>query len=229
MKTPKPTRVPLGNFKDWKGNPRSITEDEMKALQASLRKNGMVTTVVARTGTFELIGGHQRIDALHQMKAAGEKVPSYVWAILLDLSDDESHQLNVSLNRTGGDFDDGLLGDLFAGLEDISIDDALAMGFELNDVNALIAVTHLDLEAEAAVLEKEASDLKSFSRSVTLTMEFETVAERDSVKEWLRQAATASGIKAGTVIAQLVTAKEAKMAKQAPKVKRRRRRAQPAA
>ncbi len=224
MKAPKPTKVSLDKFKGWKGNPRSITEGEMKALQASLRKSGFVTTVVARTGTFELIGGHQRIEALHQMKAAGEKVPSHVWAVLLDLSDDESHQLNVSLNRTGGDFDDDLLGDLFSSLDDITFDDALAMGFELDEVNVLIDAVSIDLEAEAQALEQEAADLKSFSRSVTLTVEFETVKERDDAKEWLRQAAKASNIKAGTVIGQLVKAEEAKMAEQASKANRRRQR-----
>lgn len=221
IQTPKPVRVPIAKFKGWQGNPRNITEREMEALQASLRKSGFVTTVVARKDTFELIGGHQRIDAIHQMKKAGEKVPTHVWAMLLDLTDAQAQQLNVSLNRTGGSFDDDLLAELFAGINEISAGDALAMGFEPEEISALIATTDVDLEAQAAQLEAEAEQLRGFARSITLTIEFETIAQRDAAKEWLKQAATASEIKPGQVLSALIGAEEARMAEKAPKSRRR--------
>lgn len=209
--TPKPVRVPITKFKGWQGNPRNITEREMEALQASLKKSGFVTTVVARKDSYELIGGHQRIDALHRMKDAGEKVPTHVWAIVLDLTDDQAQQLNVSLNKTGGSFDDDLLAELFAGLDVITDDDALAMGFEPDQIESLTNGLDPDLEEEAKRLEAEADELKSFARSVTLMIEFATVAERDKAKEWLKQAAEVSKIKAGEVLTKLVDAEEARM------------------
>ena len=228
IETPQPVSVPIGKFKGWEGNPRNITEREMEALQASLKKSGFVTTVVARKGTYELIGGHQRVDAIHRMKEAGEEVPTHIWAILLDVTDEQAQQLNVSLNRTGGSFDEDLLADLFVGLDGVTDAEALAMGFEVEEIDALISAADVSLEDQAAQLDAEAEGLRAFGRSITLTLEFETVAQRDAAKDWVKQAAAASEIKTGEVVARLVAKEEAAMAAAAKAPKKRTRKSRSA-
>lgn len=203
----KPTKVALADLKPWAGNPRQISDRDMQMLKASLREHGMVTTVVARQGSLDLVGGHQRVAALKEMAAEGEGVPKYVYATLLKLSDKEASRLNVSLNAVSGEFDQDLLGRLIQDLDGFSSQEALAMGFETEELDSLIASMGNNLEEEAARLEQEAKDLGSFARSVTLTVEFETVELRDQAKDALKIRAKDQGCKSGTILSKLLETK----------------------
>ena len=49
-------------------------------------------------------------------------------------------------------------------------------------------------------LERQASEVTSFARAVTLTIVFETVEDRDVAKEMLRDAAATAGKKPGRIL-----------------------------
>lgn len=69
---------------------------------------------------------------------------------------------------------------------------------------ALVALTK-STDEQAERLEREAAGLKEFARSVTLTVEFDSVAQRDQVKGALVARAKAKGLKAGAVLASILT------------------------
>ena len=85
-------------------NPRTISKEAARGLQASLRRFGLVQPIVWNRRTKRVVGGHQRIDAL---KALGK---SEAQVVVVDLPESEERVLNVTLNNPaiGGEFTDGL-------------------------------------------------------------------------------------------------------------------------
>lgn len=211
LEMPVPVEVRLSDVDFAPYNPRVMPAEKMRALKASLVRHGLVLNlVVQKKGKrLVLVGGHQRVRALRELcEERGWNVPETAWAIVLDLSDDEAKRLNVALNRIEGEFDPHRLGEVFAGMQ-LSDDDALAIGFGLDEIGELIKLARPP-EVLAEELEGAAAELGGFAKSVTLTIEFDTVAQRDQAKEMLAAAAKARGKKAGAVLLAVLT--EAKLA-----------------
>lgn len=142
---PKPVRVKFNELQLAPYNPRVIDEVEMKSLKASVDSRGLVETLVvqkkADDGTpLVLIGGHQRVRAVREIcDDSGEKLPSHIYAVVLDIGDREAKQLNVALNRIGGEFDVYKLGEVFATIPDMTDTEVLAVGFDREAIDDLIA------------------------------------------------------------------------------------------
>src|SRR5665811_918492 len=60
--------VPLDDLRPDPANPRRIGEDELDALERSLRQFGFVQPVLARRDDRTVIGGHQRLVAAEVMR-----------------------------------------------------------------------------------------------------------------------------------------------------------------
>lgn len=184
-------------------NPRFISPEEREALKASLLEHGLVLPIIAQRGTNRVIGGHQRLDVLIEMREQGYFSDLKVYATFLDKDDASARRLNVALNRISGDFDEYKLAELFKliGVAD-EPDDALiqAMGFERDEVAALLESTR-DPDEIANELSRQADGVKGdFGRSITLSIEFESVEERDETKASLRAICKSKGIKAGSLL-----------------------------
>ena len=97
-------------------NPRSITDEAMQGLEASLDEFGLVQPIVWNQETGNIVGGHQRHKAL---LAAGEKTAT---VCIVSMTLKKERALNVALNNPhiSGDFDKSLQGLL----EEIREDDA---------------------------------------------------------------------------------------------------------
>lgn len=113
-------------------NPRTITDHDFEALRRSLRFFGAVEPVVANRRTHRLVGGHQRLRAA---EAEGWVVMPVHW---VDLDEPSEKQLNLSLNRISGDWDEdklvALLRDLQASGADLDL-----TGFDEDELAKLLA------------------------------------------------------------------------------------------
>lgn len=118
-------------------------DEEYESLRNSIDTFGLVIPLIWNERTNTLVGGHQRLTVLENN---GEEE---VEVSVVNLDETQEKQLNIALNKTGGDWDEAKLKVL---LDELG-DDATATGFTLpeiealqNDLDGLIDDTFLDEE-----------------------------------------------------------------------------------
>jgi DNA modification methylase len=120
-------------------NPRRIDADEAEALTRSIREFGFVEPVIARREDHVVIGGHQRLLAARRL---GMKT---VPVVLLDISMEKAHLLNLALNKISGTWDEDLLARLVADLSTVPDLDLSLSGFGDSELTALLkSLEHRD-------------------------------------------------------------------------------------
>ncbi|MGC8634841.1 MAG: ParB N-terminal domain-containing protein, partial [Candidatus Limnocylindrales bacterium] len=107
-------------------------EDELDALERSLRSFGFVQPVLARREDGTVIGGHQRLLAARRLGLATVPV---IW---LDLSAEQARLLGLALNRISGSWDEPLLARLLAELQAAPELDLSLAGFGEDEVRDLL-------------------------------------------------------------------------------------------
>lgn len=112
-------------------NPRKISDKEKADLEHSLRTWGYVIPVAINAGRRKniLIGGHQRIMILAALGRMDEEIDVRVPERELTVA--EEKELNVSLNRLGGQFDWDKL------FKNFDIETLLRSGFEDEELSKL--------------------------------------------------------------------------------------------
>lgn len=207
-----PVEVDLATIEFAPYNPRLISDQAMKALEASIEKHGVVLNLVVQRWSEEyqkhnvLIGGHQRVRAVRKWcKDRGLPPPARAWAVVLDVDDATAKQLNVSLNNVEGEFDAFKLGELFAGIRNMmTVSDIDATGFSPDQLDELQRLTRPPEEL-AAELERQAEQsVGGFAKSVTLSIEFDTVEQRDEAKTILKAMVADGKIRAGVLLLTLL-------------------------
>jgi len=113
-------------------NPRRISDDELDALERSLRQFGFVQPVLARREDGVVIGGHQRLVAARRLGLTSVPV---IW---LDISVDQARLLGLALNKISGTWDDALLARLLADLQATPDLDLSLSGFGEDEVKELL-------------------------------------------------------------------------------------------
>jgi DNA modification methylase len=131
---PNPTSelVPLDQLHPDPANPRRISEEELDALERSLRQFGFVQPVLARRADQTVIGGHQRLVAARRLGLTSVPV---TW---LDISLEQARLLGLALNKISGSFDDALLARLLADLAASGTADLSLSGFGEDEVRDLL-------------------------------------------------------------------------------------------
>ena len=124
--------VPLDRLHPDPANPRRISDDELDALERSLREFGFVQPVLARREDSIVIGGHQRLVAARRLGLT--QVP-VTW---LDISVEQARLLGLALNKIAGSFDDALLARLLADLATSPELDLSLSGFDDDEVKDLL-------------------------------------------------------------------------------------------
>lgn len=190
---PPPVMVRMSDVSEAEYNPRVMPPEMMRALKASIRRHGFVVNLVVQKRGMVLVGGHQRLAALRQIASEdGVEAPAELPAVVLDLSDAEAKELNVALNKIDGEFDPYKLGALFASIRpELTMESVEATGFTMPEIEEAVRLA-LPIDDQIRALEGEVgdmSDLGGFAKSITLTVEFATVDERDEAKELLRSLA----------------------------------------
>lgn len=114
-------------------NPRTISEENMRRLKESIRKNGLVGHPVWNRQTGHIVGGHQRIAALDAiMRSQGYELD----VLEVDMPLKDEVRLNVALNQQDaqGEFDFSVIADLAT---DFGLDLSADFGFsdEVIEIN----------------------------------------------------------------------------------------------
>jgi ParB-like chromosome segregation protein Spo0J len=173
-------------------NPRKISARAMEALMQSIRAHGFVEPVVVQREGLIVIGGHQRVEALRRLCAASGVGLPKIPAVLLDVGEREAKRLNVALNRIAGEWDDDALAAVLSSLGSLAEVEVLGMGLSAREVAALLVPGPREGETGA------------FARSVTLSVRFDTVEERDAAKALLDERAQRTGLRPGAILRELL-------------------------
>ena len=122
------THLPIGDLRPDPANPRRITDEELESLTRSVREFGLIDPIIARREDQVVIGGHQRLLAAR--KLGMKQVP----VVLVDLSEEKAHLLNLALNRISGSWDQELLARLLADLKAVPEVDLSLSGFSEDEL-----------------------------------------------------------------------------------------------
>src|SRR5450830_1515752 len=133
---PDPTRnieqVPIDELHPDPANPRRISDEELDALERSIRQFGFVEPVLARREDATVIGGHQRLLAARRLGM------THVPVIWLDLGSEQARLLGLALNKISGSWDDALLARLLADLGATPDLDLSLSGFGEDEIKDLL-------------------------------------------------------------------------------------------
>ena len=149
--------IPISKIKPAPYNPRQDLkpgDPEYDKLRRSLDQFGCVEPLVWNQRSGNLVGGHQRFKIL---LARGDKDAD---VSVVDLPPEMEKALNLALNKISGDWDPRKLAQLLDELVELPGFDVQLTGFDLPDINALIAESlpppevgeddDFDVEAELA-------------------------------------------------------------------------------
>jgi ParB-like chromosome segregation protein Spo0J len=90
----------LSELKPMEDNPRKISEEQMRALEASMEKFGYVEPIVWNKRTGHVISGHQRLKVLQAKGGDSADV------VVVDFDEAQERALNLAMNKISGDWDE---------------------------------------------------------------------------------------------------------------------------
>jgi len=122
------THLPIGELRPDPANPRRIGDEELESLTRSIREFGLIDPIIARSEDRVVIGGHQRLLAARKLGL--KQVP----VVLVDLSEEQAHLLNLALNRISGSWDQELLARMLADLNGVPDVDLTLTGFSEDEL-----------------------------------------------------------------------------------------------
>ena len=125
-------QLPIGDLRPDPANPRRISDHELETLTRSISEFGLIDPIIARREDKMVIGGHQRLLAARKL---GYKTVPVVFA---DLTVEQSHLLNIALNKISGSFDQELLARLLKDLQEVPNIDLSLSGFEDDELKKLL-------------------------------------------------------------------------------------------
>jgi DNA modification methylase len=124
--------VSIDELRPDPANPRRISEEDLDALERSLRQFGFVQPVLARREDQTVIGGHQRLVAARRL---GLTTVPVTW---LDISVEQARVLGLALNKISGSWDEQLLARLIADLQATPDVDLTLSGFGEDEIGDLL-------------------------------------------------------------------------------------------
>ena len=102
----KTKEIEIQKLKPAEYNPRQITKKQYKDLKQSVEKFGLVDPIILNKD-MTVIGGHQRLKVCKDLNY--DKIS----CVVLDLSKEQERELNIRLNKSGGEFDMDALANYF--------------------------------------------------------------------------------------------------------------------
>ena len=113
--------IEINKLKPATYNPRQISTKQYNDLKKSIQKFDLVDPIIVNKD-MTVIGGHQRLKICKELKYKD------VDCVVLDLSKEEERELNIRLNKSGGEFDMDILANEF------NIDELVDWGFKHIDL-----------------------------------------------------------------------------------------------
>ena len=99
-------RILINKLKPATYNPRQITKKQYNDLKDSLDKFSLVEPIVVNKD-MTIIGGHQRLKICKELKH------TEIDCVVLDLNKEQERELNIRLNKSGGEWDMDILANEF--------------------------------------------------------------------------------------------------------------------
>jgi len=99
-------KIQINKLKPATYNPRQISTKQYNDLKDSVVKFGLVDPIILNKD-FTVIGGHQRLKVCKELKYKD------IDCVILDLTKEEERELNIRLNKSGGEFDMDILANEF--------------------------------------------------------------------------------------------------------------------
>jgi DNA modification methylase len=96
-------KIEINKLKPAQYNPRQITKSQFNQLKESIKKFGLVDPIIINQNGNIVVGGHQRLKAMQQLNH------TEIECVVLDLTPEEEKELNIRLNKNGGEWDFDLL------------------------------------------------------------------------------------------------------------------------
>jgi len=152
----------IKDLKPSEYNPRKISEKEKVDLLNSLQKFGFVDAVIVNKNPERndvVVGGHQRLKIWESL--GNDEVPT----IEVNLSLENEKELNIRLNKNGGQFDYNILKEHF------NFDELIDFGFKNNEIEGI----YKQIETAFEEIENDEPEYKitpSFSESYNTVMIF---------------------------------------------------------
>ena len=159
------TLVNINSLNPAEYNPRQISNKQYEDLKASMEKFGCVDPIIININPERLnvvVGGHQRLRILRELGA--EKVPT----VSVNLSEEDERELNVRLNKNGGEWDIDLLSNFdVVDLKEWGFKD-IELGFNIDKIDEDKPITITVKEDDAVLANELYEDLKGKGYKVTI-------------------------------------------------------------
>lgn len=160
-------KLKISDLKPAEYNPRkklSPSDEAYKMLKASIENFGYVDPIIVNIRTMTVIGGHQRLEVLKDLKYEEAE------CVILDLDETTEKKLNISLNKNSGYWDNDKLEQLFDDLK-LSSEEMFATGFTESEIANLKTDFISDLlEEEYSTIDRQ---LNEFSITFNIPKEYE--------------------------------------------------------
>jgi len=159
------TLIEINSLNPAEYNPRQISNKQYEDLKASMEKFGCVDPIIININPERLnvvVGGHQRLRILRELGA--EKVPT----VSVNLSEEDERELNVRLNKNGGDWDIDLLSNFdIVDLKEWGFKD-IELGFNIDKIDEDKPITITVKEKDTITANELYEDLKGKGYKVTI-------------------------------------------------------------
>ena len=96
-------KIEINKLKPAQYNPRQISKTQFNKLKESVVKFGLVDPIIINKNGNIVVCGHQRLKVAKQLNH------KEIECVVLDLTPEEERELNIRLNKSGGDWDFDLL------------------------------------------------------------------------------------------------------------------------
>ena len=126
-------KIQINKLKPATYNPRQISKKQYNHLKDSIVKFGLVDPIILNKD-FTVIGGHQRLKVCKELKYKD------IDCVVLDLTKEDERELNIRLNKSGGEFDLDILANEF------EIEELKDWGFK--EIELGLNIDKIDIEEE---------------------------------------------------------------------------------
>lgn len=161
----------IEDLKKFDGNPRSISEEQLRKLKESIESNpdyfeARPIILSDRTGEFVIISGNQRYEACVQLGM--KKVPT---VLIPNLTEEKEHEIMIRDNVSNGEWD-------VAKLLDFDCDKLLEWGVEGSEIS-------MDRELRGSSFQVASiNDRKATKEEYAKTLQYEFTLPLPNNRKW---------------------------------------------
>ena len=106
-------KILINKLKPATYNPRQITKKQYNDLKESIDRFGLVDPIIVNEKTMTIIGGHQRYKIWKENAEQSNVDDITIPCVMLNLNTEQERELNIRLNKSGGEWDMDILANEF--------------------------------------------------------------------------------------------------------------------